>query len=44
MNINNLLKYYTECLEIESYEEHSLPLSQLNKKFIEFNLQNEWSK
>lgn len=43
MKIDNLLKYYIECIEIESLEEMSFPSFKMDEAFIRFPQSNEWS-
>lgn len=42
-NLQNLLGYYIECVEIESLEEFSLPSFNENEKFIIPRIESEWS-
>jgi len=42
-NLENLLKYYTECIEIESLEKFSFPSFKLDKTFINLPIHSEWS-
>jgi very-short-patch-repair endonuclease len=39
----NLLKYYTECIEIESLEDFSFPSFKLGTDFITTGINQEWS-
>lgn len=42
-NLSNLLSYYIECVEIESFESLSYPSFKQNEKFILLDLGKEWS-
>lgn len=43
VNLQRLLEYYIECIEIESLEEFSFPSCKENHKFIIPTINNEWS-
>ena len=42
-NISNLLSYFIECVEIESFEDLSFPTFIQGDKFIPLEKENEWS-
>jgi superfamily I DNA and/or RNA helicase/very-short-patch-repair endonuclease len=42
-NLKNLIKYYTECIEIESLSEFSFPSFKENEKFFIPKIETEWS-
>jgi len=43
-NLDNLLKYYIECIEIESLEDLSFPSFKEEETFWQYPLAIEWSK
>jgi len=43
VNLQKLLEYYIECIEIESFEEFSFPSFKENQQFIIPTINNEWS-
>lgn len=43
VNLQKLLEYYIECIEIESFEEFSFPSFKENQQFIIPTIENEWS-
>ena len=43
VNLQKLLEYYVECIEIESFEEFSFPSFKENQQFIIPSMNNEWS-
>jgi len=43
INLQKLLEYYIECIEIESLEEFSFPSFKENQQFIIPSIENEWS-
>jgi len=43
VNIENLIKYYIECIEMESMEELSVPSFKEEEAFVKFAGEKEWS-